>query len=142
MDEFLHRKPTKVDGFPVEFQEYIEDLIDSFVPLDNIPKIVKIEFGKDITDLDYFCSKVYNMNFKDTYHYLFQKADMYCRKAFTNLAKQGNKSAMAIVAEHFMKLGQDENRANAKITINATIPVTNKGNGSSLSLDKNQEDED
>ena len=142
MDEFLHRKPTKVDGFPEEFQEYLEDLIDSFVPLDNIPKIIKIEFGKEYRDIDYFCKKVYNMDFKDTYHYLFQKADMYCRKAFTNLAKQGNKSAMAIVAEHFMKLGQDENRANAKITINATIPVTNKGNGSSLSLDKNQEDED
>ena len=142
MDEFLHRKPTKVDGFPDEFQEYLEDLIDSFVPIDNIPKIIKIEFGKEYRDIDYFCKKVYNMDFKDTYHYLFQKADMYCRKAFTNLAKQGNKSAMAIVAEHFMKLGQDENRANAKITINATIPVTNKGNGSSLSLNKNQEDED
>ena len=130
MDEFLHRKPTVIDGFPPEFQEYLEDLIDSFVPLDSIPKIIKVEFDIDYGGIDYFCKKVYNMDFKDTYHYLFQKADMYCRKAFTNLAKQGNKSAMAIVAEHFMKLGQDENRANAKITINATIPLTNKGNGS------------
>ena len=81
------------------------------------------------------------MNFKDTYHYLFQKADMYCRKAFTNLAKQGNKSAMAIVAEHFMKLGQDQTKANAKITINASIPLTGEGNGS-LSVGKKDEDED
>lgn len=141
MDEFLHRKPVTVDGFPEEFQEYFEDLIDSFVPLDSIPKIIKVEFDKDYRDIDYFCMKVYNMNFKDTYHYLFQKADMYCRKAFTNLAKQGNKSAMAIVAEHFMKLGQDQTRANAKITINASIPLTNEGNGN-LSVGKKDEDED
>ena len=141
MDDFLHRKPTVVNGFPEEFQEYLEDLIDSFVPLDSIPKIIKIEYDKDYSDIDYFCKKVYNMDFKDTYHYLFQKADMYCRKAFTNLAKQGNKSAMAIVAEHFMKLGQDEARANAKITINASIPLTDKGNGS-LSVGKKDEDED
>ena len=141
MDDFLHRQPKVIDGFPEEFQEYLEDLIDSFVPLDSIPKIIKIEFDKEYSDIDYFCMKVYNMNFKDTYHYLFQKADMYCRKAFTNLAKQGNKSAMAIVAEHFMKLGQDEAKANAKITINATIPLTNKGNGS-LSIDKKDEEED
>lgn len=141
MDDFLHRKPVVVNGFPEEFQEYLEDLIDSFVPLDSIPKIIKIEYDIDYGGIDYFCKKVYNMDFKDTYHYLFQKADMYCRKAFTNLAKQGNKSAMAIVAEHFMKLGQDEARANAKITINATIPVTNKGNGS-LSIDKKDEEEE
>lgn len=141
MDEFLHRKPTVVDGFPPEFQEYLEDLIDSFVPLDSIPKIIKVEFDIDYRGIDYFCMKVYNMNFKDTYHYLFQKADMYCRKAFTNLAKQGNKSAMAIVAEHFMKLGQDQTKANAKITINASIPLTGEGNGS-LSVGKKDEDED
>ena len=125
-DSFLHRQPIVVDGFPDDFQETLEDLIDCFTPFDNILGIMKIQYGFDRTNLDFFCKSVYQMDFKAAYGFLLNKSDMYMRKAITNLAKDGNTKALDIASEHFMKLGQDQAKANARITINAVVPVERK----------------
>lgn len=122
-DPFLHREIVQVDGFPKDFMNTFEDYIDCFTPLDNIIKICKIDFGLEQRDLDNFCNIVYNMNLKESYVYLLSKADNYMRKAITELSKLGNSKALDISATHFMKLGQEEAKNNARITINATIPL-------------------
>ena len=80
------------------------------------------------------------MNLKESYVYLISKADNYMRKAITELSKMGNTKALDISATHFMKLGQDEAKTNAKITINATIPLTNKGNGSYIGQSEGEDE--
>ena len=140
-DAFLHREVVKVPGYPDDFMETFEDYIDCFTPLENIVKICKIEFGMEYRDLDNFCNVVYNMNLKESYVYLLSKADNYMRKAITELSKMGNTKALDISATHFMKLGQDEAKANAKITINATIPLTNKGNGNYIGQSEGEDEE-
>lgn len=118
-DDFLHRQNVVVDGF--DFDSYtFEDLIDNFTPESDIPIIL----GVSRVDLDYWCRQVYNgMDFPEAFAFLSRKALFYCRKAYTNLSKSGNNTAMNIVAKHFMKLEDDENKRQAVIPVVAAIPV-------------------
>lgn len=97
------RQNMSVPGFSFDVNTF-EDLIDSWTPMENIPKIL----GCRTDDLDVFCLKVYRMNFKETYVMLSAISDSLCRKAFSNLAKAGNPTAINIVSKHFMKLEEDK----------------------------------
>lgn len=117
-DDFLHRQNVVVDGF--DFDSYtFEDLIENFTPVDDLPIIL----GVHRDELDYWCDAVYGMNLIEAYNFLNRKALFYCRKAYTNLSKSGNNTAMNIVAKHFMKLEDDENKRQAVIPVVAAIPV-------------------
>jgi hypothetical protein len=122
MDPFLHREPVVVEGYPEDFMNTFEDFIDCFTPLDSIIKICKIEFGMDRNDLEYFCQKAYGMHLDITYEYLFTKADMYARKAVTQLQRAGNKTAVDIVSRHFAKWDTDSRKQELKITIDGGVP--------------------
>lgn len=118
-DDFLHRQNVVVDGF--DFDSYtFEDLIDNFTPEEDIPIIL----GVSRVNLDYWCRQVYNgMDFPEAFAFLSRKALFYCRKAYTNLSKVGNNTAMNIVTKHFMKLEDDENKRQAVIPVIAAVPV-------------------
>lgn len=68
------------------------------------------------------------MPFHETYLFLSKKADFYCRKAFTQLSKSGNNSAIKLVGEHFMKLNQDNNKKSSIIPILTVMPSDNASN--------------
>lgn len=97
------RQNLSVDDLPFTVDEF-ENLIDSWVPMENISTIL----GVSGADLDRFCNKVYNLNFVETYNKLSGISDAMMRKAFSNLAKNGNATAIATVAKHFMKLEEDK----------------------------------
>ena len=118
-DDFLHRKNVIVDGYAFDSYTF-EDLIDNFTPQDDIPIMLGVTRG----DLDYWCRQVYNgMDFPEAFAFLSRKALYYCRKAYTNLSKSGNNTAMNIVTKHFMKLEDDENKKQAVIPVIAAVPV-------------------
>lgn len=143
-DEFLHRENKVVDGF--DFDSYLfEDLIDNFTPFEDIPIILRVSY----TDLDFWCRRVYNMCFRDAFDFLSRKALYYCRKAYTNLSKAGNNTAIKTVGEHFMKLGQDQQRKQAVIPVLAVMPTTSidegesgSGIGVSVGYDEDEDEED
>ena len=122
MDSFLHREPIVVEGYPDDFMETFEDFIDCFVPLENIIKICKVEYNMERNDLEYFCQKAYGMHLDIAYEYLHTKADMYARKAVTQLSKVGNKTAVDIVSKHFAKWDNDTTKQELKITIDGGVP--------------------
>ena len=70
------------------------------------------------------------MDYKATFAYIAGFTNGCLRKAIVNLAKDGNSKALDIASEHFMKLGQDQAKANARITINAVVPVEKVGGNS------------
>lgn len=117
-DDFLHRKNVVVDGFPFDSYTF-EDLIENFTPVEDLPIIL----GVHRDTLDYWCEQVYNMNLVEAYNFLNRKALFYCRKAYTNLSKVGNNTAMNIVTKHFMKLEDDESKRAAVIPVIAAVPV-------------------
>jgi hypothetical protein len=127
-DEYI-----KVNGFPDDFQEVFEDYIDNYGTFDGTFEYMKghckATANMDLTrqNLDYFCQKVYNMDYKATFLYISGFTNGCLRKAIVNLAKDGNSKALDIASEHFMKLGQDQTKANARITINAVVPVEKVG---------------
>jgi hypothetical protein len=70
----------------------------------------------------------------------------YCRKAFTQLAKSGNNTAIKTVGEHFMKLGQDQAKREAIVPILTVMPGTSEGSsvtiGVNVGYDDEEDDED
>ena len=63
------------------------------------------------------------MDFPEAFAFLSRKALYYCRKAYTNLSKAGNNTAINVVTKHFMKLEDDENKRAAVIPVIAAVPV-------------------
>jgi hypothetical protein len=118
-DEFLHRECKTVEGFPFDSFTF-EDLIDNFTPEEDIPLVLRV----DKTDLDYWCMKVYNVPYHEAYVFLSKMGLFYCRKAFTQLAKSGNNTAIKTVGEHFMKLGQDQAKREAVVPILTVMPTS------------------
>ena len=116
-DEFLHRENVVIDGFAFDSYTF-EDLIDNFTPEDDIPLVLRC----DKSDLDYWCMKVYNVPYHEAYVFLSKMGLFYCRKAFTQLAKSGNNTAIKTVGEHFMKLGQEQDRKEAIVPILTVMP--------------------
>ena len=106
-----NRSNAKVPGFDFDVDTF-ENLIDSFVPQDRIPSILRCS----LVDLDIFCNKVYGMTFKETYTHLSGISDMWMRRAITNLSHSGNATALNIAAKHFMGLSDDNQNANINIT--------------------------
>ena len=118
--------------FPDGFKEEFEDFIDNYGTYDGTFQYMKgwcmIQKRMVLSWqlLDDFCNATYGMPYKETFLHIHGYSDGCLRKAITNLAKDGNSKALDIASEYFMKLGQDQAKANAKITINAVIPLDNK----------------
>ena len=125
-----------VKGFPDDFQEIFEDYIDNYGTYEGTYEYMKgyckanYNFDLDRAKMEFFCQTVYHMNFKETFLYISGFTNGCLRKAIVNLAKDGNSKALDIASEHFMKLGQDQAKANARITINAVVPVEKVGGNS------------
>lgn len=116
-DEFLHRENKSLPGFDFDM-DIFENLIDNYTPKDDIPLLL----GVSVSDMDYFCMKLYDCNFSETYDILSRRALYYNRLAFNNLSKSGNAAAINVVAKYFMKL-DDEDKAKAlKIEVVNSIP--------------------
>lgn len=109
----INRRNVKVEGYDFDVDMF-ENMIDNFVPYNNIPLLLSASCKKKlcIADLDRFCKIVYGMDYKDTYEILSGITDMQMRKVFKNLAASGNATAIAINAKHFMHL-EDENKNDA-----------------------------
>lgn len=97
-----NRKNVKLDGFDFDADTF-ENLIDNFVPFDNVPTILRTTKA----DLDVFCKALYGLNYVEAYKVLSGITDMYMRKVMKNLAASGNATAINIAAKHFMKLDDD-----------------------------------
>lgn len=112
-EEFLKadRQNFKPEGFTFDVNQF-ENLIDMWTPFDKIPIILKVNC--DV--LDKFCITVYNMNYKETYARLSGISEAIMRKAFSNLAKGGNATALSIMAKNIMKLDNDQAQ-NINLTI-------------------------
>ena len=105
------RQNFKPEGFTFDVNQF-ENLIDMWTPFDKIPIILKVNC--DV--LDKFCITVYNMNYKETYARLSGISEAIMRKAFSNLAKGGNATALSIMAKNIMKLDNDQTQ-NINLTI-------------------------
>lgn len=106
------RKNFQPKGFDFDVNTF-ENLIDNYVPEENIPVILRCNLGT----LDKFCKIVYKMDFKQTYRFLMGITDMCMRKTIKGLAGLGNTTALKIAQEHFMKLKSDDGGSNVNITI-------------------------
>ena len=107
------RKNYQPKGFDFDVNTF-ENLIDNFVPRENIPVILRCNVGT----LDRFCKEVYKMDFDMTYKFLSGITDMYSRRTIKNLASMGNNTALNIMKTHFMGLRDDDNdKPNVNITI-------------------------
>lgn len=106
------RQNWKPKGFDFDVDQF-ENLIDCWTPKDKIPVILKCSYS----DLDRFCNTVYHLNYSETYNLLSGITDAYMRSTFKGLASNGNNTAMSIVAKHFMKLEDDEQKASINLTI-------------------------
>lgn len=95
-----------------------EDLIDNFTDEDSILKLLQV----DRPQLDEFCRYIYNMNYKETYDVLYQRAQLYFRKAMMMLSKSGNPSAIKVASEYYAKLGADSKQDN-RITFLGIMPM-------------------
>ena len=122
-DEFLHRENQSLEGFDFDMDMF-ENLIDNFTPMEDIPLLLNV--GK--ADLDYFCMRLYNCNFSETYDILSRRALYYDRLAFNNLAKSGNNAAINVVAKYFMKLDEQDKAKALKIEVVNSIPNLRKDN--------------
>ena len=107
------RRNFKLKGFDFDVDTF-ENLVDSFVEKETIPVIL----GCRHADLDRFCRAVYGVDYNTAYPRLLGIADMWMRKAVTNLATSGNATALNIASKHFMKLDDDREKSAINITIN------------------------
>ena len=108
----MYRENVQVKGFDFDVDMF-ENLIDNFVPEENIPVILRCTKA----DLDRFCNVVYHMNYAETYKVLSGVTDMFMRKAIKGLAQEGNQTALKLASEHFMKLKEEEDNNNINITV-------------------------
>lgn len=113
-----NRKNRKIDGFDFDTNMF-ENLCSVWTPKNNFTLLLHCSASQ----LDRFCMEAYNMNFVDTYNTLVGIADIWARRAISNLAQKGNNTALACLTKHFMKL--EENTAPQP---NITI-VNDLGNG-------------
>ena len=107
------RRNFKLRGFDFDVDTF-ENLVDSFVEKETIPVIL----GCRHADLDRFCRAVYGVDYNTAYPRLLGIADMWMRKAVTNLATSGNATALNIALKHFMKLDDDREKSAINIMIN------------------------
>ena len=107
-----NRSNMKVDGFDFDVNTF-ENLIDYFVPKDNIHVILQCTDA----DLDRFCAEVYHLNFAQTYRVLSGITDAYMRGAIKNLAISGNATALGIAKEHFMNLHDEQQKSAISVKI-------------------------
>ena len=107
------RRNFKLKGFDFDVDTF-ENLIDAFVEKETVPVIL----GCCHADLDRFCRAVYGVDYNTAYPRLLGIADMWMRKAVTNLATSGNATALGIASKHFMKLDEDKEKNAINITIN------------------------
>lgn len=106
------RRNFKLRGFDFDVDTF-ENLVDAFVEKETIPVIL----GCCHADLDRFCRAVYGVDYNTAYPRLLGIADMWMRKAVTNLATSGNATALGIASKHFMKLEDDKEKANINIVV-------------------------
>lgn len=128
MSDYNYKKPSflhpdgnpfqTVEGFNFTRDDF-EDLIDNFTDEDSILLLLQV----DRPQLDKFCMEIYNMKFKETYQVLYQRAQLYYRKAMMNLSKSGNPSAIKVAAEYYAKLG-GSNSQEDKITFVGVMPIS------------------
>jgi hypothetical protein len=107
------RRNFKLKGFDFDVDTF-ENLVDAFVEKETIPVIL----GCCHADLDRFCRAVYGVDYNTAYPRLLGIADMWMRKAVTNLATSGNATALGIASKHFMKLDDEKEKNAINITIN------------------------
>ena len=113
-----NRKNRKIEGFDFDTNMF-ENLCSVWTPKNNFTLLLHCSASQ----LDRFCMEAYNMNFSDTYNTLVGIADIWARRAISNLAQKGNNTALACLTKHFMKLEED-----AAPQSNITI-VNDLGNG-------------
>ena len=107
------RRNFKLKGFDFDVDTF-ENLIDAFVEKETVPVLL----GCCHADLDRFCRAVYGVDYNTAYPRLLGIADMWMRKAVTNLATSGNATALGIASKHFMKLSDEADKNAINITIN------------------------
>ena len=111
-----------------------EDLIDNFAAPEEIAILLQVT----PVDLDRFCNEVYNMDFKTTYQVLFQRANLYFKKAMFMLSKSGNPTAIKVAAEYYVGLGAVDKQDN-HITIINSMPEA-ESDLEKLQKEQNQKD--
>lgn len=107
----LNRQNVKLEGFNFDVNTF-ENLIAWWTPINEIPVILGVRSDQ----LDYFCNKIYHMNYKETYYKLHNIEMALTRRAIDGLSKQGNSTALNILSKHFMEL-EDNNQQDVHITI-------------------------
>lgn len=106
-------RPNKiVKGFNFDVDTF-ENLCDAWTPKKMFPVILNCS----ISELNKFCNIVYNMDFDHAYDTLIGITDLWSRRAFKNLAFNGNPTALKVVAENFMKLSPTSDNSDTHITI-------------------------
>ena len=128
MSDYKYQKPSllhpekwgdpnqTVEGLNFTRNDF-EDLIDNFCAPEEIAILLQVT----PVELDRFCNEVYNMDFKTTYQVLFQRANLFFKKAMMNLSKSGNPTAIKVTAEYYVKLGAVDKQDN-HITIINSMP--------------------
>lgn len=106
-----NRPNIKPDGFNFDVDTF-ENLVDAWTPIDQFPLLLQSS-EQEIND---FCLLIYKMDFKTTYAFLLGVSQMFMRKTFNVLARQGNATALSVAAKSFLKLDQD-NSQNVNVTI-------------------------
>ena len=128
MSDYKYQKPSLLHpekwGDPNQMVEGLnftrndfEDLIDNFCAPEEIAILLQVSN----VDLDRFCNEVYNMDFKTTYQVLFQRANLYFKKAMFMLSKSGNPTAIKVASEFYVGLGAVDKQDN-HITIINSMP--------------------
>ena len=128
MSDYKYQKPSlihperwgdpnqTVEGFNFTRNDF-EDLIDNFTAPEEIAILLQVT----PVELDTFCNEVYRMDFKTTYQVLFQRANLYFKKAMFSLSKSGNPTAIKVAAEYYVGLGAVDKQDN-HITIINSMP--------------------
>ena len=128
MSDYKYQKPSllhperwgdpnqTVEGLNFTRNDF-EDLIDNFAAPEEIAVLLQVT----PVELDKFCNEVYNMDFKTTYQVLFQRANLYFKKAMFMLSKSGNPTAIKVAAEYYVGLGAVDKQDN-HITIINSMP--------------------
>lgn len=145
MSDYKYQKPSllhpekwgdpnqTVEGLNFTRNDF-EDLIDNFAAPEEIAILLQVT----PVDLDRFCNEVYNMDFKTTYQVLFQRANLYFKKAMFMLSKSGNPTAIKVAAEFYVGLGAVDKQDN-HITIINSMPEA-ESDLEKLQKEQNQKD--
>lgn len=105
-----NRPNIQPPGFDFDVNTF-ENLIDAWTPMSEIPTLLRC----DENTLNKFCKKIYKMPYRETYNMLLGVSQMFMRRVFNSLAKQGNATACNVVAKSFLKLDDDKSQ-NVNVT--------------------------